>query len=948
MISKLHNPDTFLKIHLKKYIYRSGLLLLFLTGLWGCKNFKHTKVGHFYHNMTAHYNAYFNAKEKLKLVEQKLYDGTEDNYAGVIALYSIGTEALAKSSGGDLDIVVKKCTKVIKKHDVSDWVDDAYLLIGKASYYKRDYYQAIETFEYVSNKYGKEEPGMEAQYWIARCYLELNKLNDALAQISSMKSSKLVPEWIKGQYLVTEADYYIRSEEFKLAAEKLEKAMPDVKGHKYRIRYYFILGQLYGKIGNIKKSSYYYNEVIHRVSPYELSFEAKMGLADSYEAQTLKEKKKIYNFLIKLTKDSKNNSLYLDQVFFQLSKIELKEGNVPKAIVYLKTSAHTSTRNKYQKAVSYSTLGDLYYKMLDYKDAKIFYDSASFTASSKGFTSSDVFKKKQKTLSDLLANLIVIHDQDSLQKLAQLPSEEVDKLIDKKIADDKAEVERKKLEAEAMKKHQDEMAADQANQSQSNFAVNFDQGGSSLPGGNATAGNNSGAGGSAAAGGAAAVDPTSFYGNTDANAFYFDNPALVTQGAADFARKWGRRPLQDDWRRKTKSTNPISDDNNSQAQSGGKNNTNADGKSSTGTDSTGKTKAPTDLTANMPTDVAVDKKQFYKDIPYSKAQLRFSNKRIEDALFNSGTIYYEQLKQLDKSAEKFEELVRRFPDSKYLLKAHYYLYKIYDELKDEAKSNEHKNFILQNYPGSEYAMLIKSPELLRQKLARKVNPELEELYTKTFELYKQDKCEEVQANFVASIQMNNNYLLPKFDYLRAICPLKHDTGSVLSDTLKAYSRRYPGDEMAHEADRLLKLLEEKRIQARFKPKVVDSVVKERPSPYKKNDTIAQFYAFTFPMQKISADKIKAAFSDYNTANFANENLVLSSTIISGENVIIVRNFGDIKRAINYYTVIGRNNEFYDKLNVGAHREFIISEDNFKLLQQDKDLGFYQKFYKANY
>ncbi len=936
------------------------MLLTIIIGFGGCKNFKNTKFGHFYHNMTAHYNAYFNGKEKLKLVEQKLYDATEDNYAMVLSVFPIGTEAAAKSSGGDCDIIIKKATKVIKKHDVSDWVDDAYLLIGKALYYKREYYQAIETFEFVAGKYNKEVTGLEAQMWIARCYLELNKFNDAIAQITFMKALKNVPDWLKGQYYVTEADYYIRNDEYKLAAEKLEKSIPDIRVRKYRIRYYFILGQLYAKIGNVKKSSYFYNEVIHRVSPYEISFQAKMGLADSYELQSSKEKKKIREFLVKLTKDTKTNGIYLDQVYYQLSKISLKEGNMPKTLAYLKLSAHTSVRNKYQKAISYSTLGDLYFKMPDYPNAKMFYDSANFTANSKGFTSSEVFKKRQKTLSDLIANLIVIHDQDSLQKMAMLSSDEVDKIIDKKIADQKAEDEQKNAEAEAAKKRAEQQQLDdQANQNQqNNYAVNFDNGtpgggmpGGGLPGGNNTMGSNApgGAGGSNNPGASgAAVDPTAMYGNSDANAFYFDNPALVTQGTADFMRKWGRRPLQDDWRRKTKAVNPIQD--NSQTNNDPKSANNGDGTKTV--DSAAKAAAakvaPKDLTANMPTEVAADKKSYYKDIPYTKLQLKYSNKKIEDALFNSGSIYYEQLKELEKAALKFEDLVARFPDSKYLLKAHYYLFKIYDELKLDDKRDQHKNFILNNYPGSEYAMLIKSPELLRQKLARKVNPELEELYTKTFDFYKQDKCEEVQANFTASLQTGNNYLLPKFDYLRAICPLKHDTGTALTDTLKAFAKRYPGDEMAREADRLIKLLEEKRIQARYKPKSSDTIVAEKPSPYKKNDTIAQFYVFSFPIEKSNLNKIKVAFSNYNTSNFANENLEITATIIGNDNIIIVRNFGDIKRALNYFNTLKRDTEFYDNFNLPSHREFVISEDNFKILQQDKDFSLYQKFFNAKY
>ena len=34
--------------------------------------------------------------------------------------------------------------------------------------------------------------------------------------------------------------------------------------------------------------------------------------------------------------------------------------------------------------------------------------------------------------------------------------------------------------------------------------------------------------------------------------FYFYNPQTVAQGKTQFQRKWGRRPLEDDWRRRKK------------------------------------------------------------------------------------------------------------------------------------------------------------------------------------------------------------------------------------------------------------------------------------------------------------------------------------------------------------------------------------------------------------
>src|ERR1051326_2356829 len=119
----------------------------------GCETFSDTGLGKFYHNTTARFNGYFNAKEKMKDVEAQIFAAHPDNFNKVLDVFAVGDDKLAKSFQGDDETVIKKCTHVIFKHRNSKWVDDCYLLIGKANYFKRDYYSAIESFEYLELKY---------------------------------------------------------------------------------------------------------------------------------------------------------------------------------------------------------------------------------------------------------------------------------------------------------------------------------------------------------------------------------------------------------------------------------------------------------------------------------------------------------------------------------------------------------------------------------------------------------------------------------------------------------------------------------------------------------------------------------------------------------------------------------------------------------------------------
>ena len=45
-----------------------------------------------------------------------------------------------------------------------------------------------------------------------------------------------------------------------------------------------------------------------------------------------------------------------------------------------------------------------------------------------------------------------------------------------------------------------------------------------------------------------------FGNNTSGGKWYFYNPATLSFGMSEFRKKWGKRKLEDDWRRKDKKT----------------------------------------------------------------------------------------------------------------------------------------------------------------------------------------------------------------------------------------------------------------------------------------------------------------------------------------------------------------------------------------------------------
>src|SRR5688572_32199384 len=96
-----------------------------------------------------------------------------------------------------------------------------------------------------------------------------------------------------------------------------------------------------------------------------------------------------------------------------------------------------------------------------------------------------------------------------------------------------------------------------------------------------------------------------------------------------------------------------------------------------------------------------------------------SNTKIVNAYYFKGILYKEELNNIPKSVAAFDELNRRFPDNKYELNTYYMQYRIYQAAKDQPNADKFKNKILNEYPDSEFAQLIKNPEFAENMNAEK-------------------------------------------------------------------------------------------------------------------------------------------------------------------------------------------------------------------------------------
>lgn len=140
-------------------------------------------------------------------------------------------------------------------------------------------------------------------------------------------------------------------------------------------RIYFIIGQVYQKLGFGSEAYNYYQRCLATNPDYEIDFYARLNMAQVARLDNSKNIRNIRKQFAKLLSDTKNQE-FKDKIYFELGEFERKQGNIPEAIDQYKLFAHAG-KNKRIQGNAYLRIGQLYFDSLKrFSLAKSFYDSA--------------------------------------------------------------------------------------------------------------------------------------------------------------------------------------------------------------------------------------------------------------------------------------------------------------------------------------------------------------------------------------------------------------------------------------------------------------------------------------------------------------------------------------------------------------------------------------------
>lgn len=863
------------------------LVILFSVIAPSCSTKKNTFSRRVYHNLTGHYNMFWNGRESYREGVRQLEKTAKDNYTEILKINNYGTDAEAQSLNSYMDKAIEKASVNVYKHSMPfnrkeyvRWIDDSYMLIGLSYFYKHDFNKARRTFEFVTNEYKNNPIKYDALLWMGNSLVQLKKYKRAETILDNLSNdvnkNTDVPKSVIRNMPLVRADLYILQKKYGSAKEQLQEALYANQKKQTEARVNFILGQIYQSEGELYKASEYYKRV-NKLSPtYELDFNATINQAQCYDVRYGMDSKSIVRNLEKMLKEDKNKD-YRDQIYFALADLALKDGLDTLGIHYLKLSVSHSKNNNYQKVSSALKLGDLYFAIPNYKPAQAYYDTA-MQVLPKEYPDYEKIKEKTAHLTELVLNLIVVETEDSLQKVAGMTPEDRNKIIDK-IIEELIEKEEKEKELEEL-----QIALSQ----------------------NMTGGTNQPSGGP---------------GNAS---WYFYNPTALSFGLSEFKKKWGNRKYEENWRLSNKQAVyeakeiELTEESDSLVQDS------------------------TMIVSNDPH----DRNYYLQNLPLTEEKIALSDSLIETALFNLGFIYKDKLEDYPKSIESFDTLLSRFPESNYRLEVYYQLNRLHLKNENTEMADKYKNLIVENFPESDYAKLLTDPDYFKELEARK-NMAIT-LYAETYDHYEAGRYFTVFSNSNRAMKEFTGPpdILSKFEYLRALSLGKIEVVDSLQTALELLVKKYPDSEVTPLAQNILNYLKNPGDTTSTKEpeeEVVDVSI------YEFNPNSKQIFALVISDDKVNINALKVRISDFNQKNYALDNLSITNILLnSNTHFVMVGNFNSIRDAMNYYNAIIGNEYVFANLDKDDFSGFAIAQENYPVFYKDKDVKKYLAFFKKNY
>lgn len=869
---------------------RFVLAWLIIVVFVACSSERNTFTNRAFHNLTSHFNAYYLSDYKIKEVENQVQTNYKEDFTQVLPVFIPTDSSTIEQNKAKLDSARELASKAIDWHRISKWVDDSYYLIGKIDYLQAQRDDAKNAFKYVNSTSKDKNLRHQALVSLLRLYIDEKNYEDANFAIDYLSKETEISEENRYELFKTLAYYYESRQDQNGVIGALDRAVEYAQDKKELSRLHFILAQQYQRAGLDALAFDFYKKSLDGNPPYERSFFATLYAQKVAELNASKDLRRVRNYYDDLYKDPKNKDLK-DVVIYEKALFEFNQGDIPLSIDLLHQAAKEPGSNPRLKGYIYQKLAELNLnEFKDYRATKYYLDSALSFIKKEDPVAQEI-KQQKEVLDQFVFHVERIEKNDSLIRLAGLSPEEQENWANAYIAS-----EQERLIKEA---------AEQNKPKSSNLFDNL----------------------------------LAFSGRSSGSSFYFDNGNVIQQGAIEFTRTWGNRPLQDNWRRRSaifQTTNPGNSPTSPRSDE----------------DSTS-----TSVLANLPT-----LESMIASIPNEPAQLKEMNSELEESYFELGKLLFFDLKETPQSIDNLETLIRNYPESIRKPEAYYLLY-----LGQKENAGNFQQFVgrlNREFPESPYTFFVNNPDAASGNVAYL---ESSQNYEQAYNAYYTGQYQQARTIIQSTLEQypltrNTERLL----LLDIMVTGKLESRDRFKNRLESYIQNTKDESLVSLAQNMLKpLLSEKELAALkpTQPTESDSLQNiTQPeantneekipldSPYKLNE--AQTHIFVIALSPTEVEAAKNLLGDlenFHGTNFSNARLRTGNMNMNQQtSIYIISPFANSEKALEYYRKFSADFSSEGLSQEAKTNSFFISIENFQTLNKSKNLEEYLTFFRSIY
>lgn len=949
-----------------------GAISTLLILLVGCA--KQTKATKPYHDLTGRYNAFYNANLRLEESFAMLNKQHQDNYNKLLHLYPYAAIENVGSVKEPLDEAITKSARNIKLHEIGDWTDNSYLLMGQAEFLQKEYDRAANTFKYIFDKYHPEnvEDGGKTAKGTKKPTVKRKKKKRKRRKRVRRKRKKRPSKKKRIAAAKKKAKKSANTKKSTATTaddedEELDEPIKyGIKHHPVRHEATLWLAKTHIELKQFDDAGYYLRMLESDLTvPYSLRPRVQAVVAYFWIQQ--KEYAKAVEPLEIAIAETKGQKGIKNRYVYVLAQLKEQQGDRESAMDYYrkvlrlrpsyemefnarlhmaKSAAGANSKQRVDPEIALQRLlrdskneeykDQIYFALAEIQLAKGNKDAGIAALQQSLYTSTNPAQRSESAL--MLANLFYERDE-FVQAYAYYDT--TTQAMSKK--DERYSMtDSRKRKLEGLAKHLSEKADSDSmlivgswpRGKQERWAVaGLEQ--EEKMGANETISIGGGKGLSMSPMGSAQENdgrnrpnrqPPGPVGQVKVmdvavqrSKFALYNANLKKKGDREFAKRWESRSWVDNWRRSNKEEEQTVDDEV--------------------------------ITAAAPkTQAEIDGYLKHKGVPASDQARETLKGKLGEALFFAARHYREDLKRSDKALELVNDLVTNHPKSPYTVEALFLAYNIYSEQNNSSKANYYKKQILDKYPTSNIAKVLSDPNFANAE--KEKYERINAYYDETYQMMRQGNAQQalervkaVPAKFGEDYEMK-----PRFAILEAMCIGGVNGEQDYIRALRTIVTSYPETDEGEQARKMIAFLKGEKDRGRVSTNNNNRVTDPTRAGelYRQTPKSKHLVLIVFDDVKARTNQYRAPITDFNSKFYLNKRLSTSSILVDGKvpSLTIRGAFNNAEEAMAYVLDVTTSKEFLP--GVKGYKVYAISKENYAIAMTKQKFMLYDAFFKKNY